>query len=87
MSNKNANGTNKIASNKGRKGPRPIVTVGQLRERLLRELMVKESRKIDRKIGKLVKRQVQLQDKLHTTQCELDRLRGIAAEYAAEGAK
>jgi hypothetical protein len=87
MSNKNANGTNKIASNKGRKGPRPIVTVGQLRERLLRELMVKESRKIDRKIGKLVKRQVQLQDKLHTTQCELDRLRGIAAEYAAEGSK
>jgi hypothetical protein len=90
MSNKNTNGTNKVASNKGRKGPkgpRTILTVAQLRERLLREMMVKESRKIDRKIGKLIKREVQLQDKLHTTQCELDRLRGIAAEYAAEGGK
>jgi len=84
MSNKNANGTNKIASNKGRRGPRPIMTVAMLREKLLREMMVKETRKIERKIGKLVKREVQLKDKLYTTQTQLDSLRTLHAEYAAE---
>lgn len=84
MSNKNANGTNKVASNKGRKGPRPIVTVAQLREKLLKEMMVKEVRKIERKIGKLLKREVQLQDKLYATQTQLDQLKIMRAEYNAE---
>jgi hypothetical protein len=84
MSNKNANGTNKNASNKGRRGPRPIMTVAMLREKLLKEMMVKETRKIERKIGKLLKREVQLKDKLYTTQTQLDSLRTLHAEYAAE---
>jgi hypothetical protein len=84
MSNKNNNGTNKVASNKGRKGPRTILSVAQLREKMLREMMVKETRKIERKIGKLIKREVQLQDKLHSTQTQLDSLRTLHAEYAAE---
>lgn len=87
MSNKNANGTNKVASNKGRKGPRTILSVAQLREKMLREMMVKEVRKIERKIGKLIKREVQLQDKLHTTQTQLDQLKIMRAEYAAEVGK
>jgi len=84
MSNKNANGTNKNASNKGRRGPRPIMTVAMLRVKLLKEMMVKETRKIERKIGKLLKREVQLKDKLYTTQTQLDSLRTLHAEYAAE---
>jgi hypothetical protein len=84
MSNKSNNGTNKVASNKGRKGPRTILSVAQLREKMLREMMVKEVRKIERKIGKLIKREVQLQDKLHTTQTQLDQLKIMRAEYAAE---
>lgn len=84
MSNKNANGTNKNASNKGRRGPRPIMTVAMLREKLLKEMMVKETRKIERKIGKLLKREVQLKDKLYTTQTQLDSLRTLHAEYNAE---
>ena len=84
MKNASNNGTNKSASNKGRKGPRPIMTVAQLREKLLREMMVKETRKIERKIGKLLKREVQLQDKLRTTQMQLDNLKIALAEYNAE---
>ncbi len=84
MSNKSNNGTNKVASNKGRKGPRTIMSVAQLREKMLREMMVKEVRKIERKIGKLIKREVQLQDKLHSTQTQLDQMRTMHAEYNAE---
>ena len=87
MSNKSNNGTNKVASNKGRKGPRTILSVAQLREKMLREMMVKEVRKIERKIGKLIKREVQLQDKLHTTQTQLDQLKIMRAEYSAEVGK
>lgn len=84
MSNKNANGTNKVASNKGRKGPRPIMTVAMLREKLLKEMMVKEVKKIDRKIDKLIRLEVKLKDKLHITQTQLDNYRIMRTEYAAE---
>ena len=84
MSNKCHNGTNKIASNKGRKGPRPIMTVAMLREKLMKEMMVKEVNKIDRKIGKLIRLQQNLQDKIYATQQALDRFRTIRAEYANE---
>lgn len=84
MSNKSNNGTNKNASNKGRRGPRPIMTVAQLREKMLREMLIKEGRKVERKIGKLLKREVQLQDKLRATQTQLDNLRITLAEFNAE---
>jgi DNA-binding protein len=84
MSNKCNNGTNKIASNKGRKGPRPIMTVAMLREKLMKEMMVKEVNKIDRKIGKLIRLQQNLQDKIYSTQQALDRYRMIRAEYTNE---
>ena len=84
MSNKSNNGTNKIASNKGRKGPRPIMTVGMLREKLLKEMMVKETRKIERRIGKLLVVQAKLKDKLSITQTQLENYRIMRDEYAAE---
>jgi hypothetical protein len=86
MKNSSNNGTNNAASKtrKGSRGPRPIVTVAQLRERLLKEMMVKEVRKIERKIGKLLKREVQLKDKLYDTQTQLDNLKILRAEYSAE---
>lgn len=87
MSNKNANGTNKVASNKGRKGPRPIMTVAMLREKMLREMMVKEVRKIERKMSRLVKRERQLEDKLATTIAQIDNLKILHTEYAAEVAR
>ena len=86
MSNKSNNGTNKNASNarKGSRGPRPIMTVAQLREKMLRELMIKEGRKIERKITKLIKRENALKDRLYDTQTALDNLRSTLAEFNAE---
>ena len=86
MSKSNNNGTNKTATNarKGTRGPRPIMTVAQLREKMLREMMVKELRKIDRKIGKMIKREGLLRDKMITTQTQLDNLKIMRTEYAAE---
>ena len=86
MSKSNSNGTNKTASNprKGSRGPRPIMTVAQLREKMLREMMTKELRKIDRKIGKLLKRDAALTMKLDTTRAQLDNLKIMRTEYAAE---
>ena len=84
MNSKNNNGTNKVASNKGRRGPRPIMTVAMLREKMLKELMVKETRKIERKMTKLIRRQRALEVKLDCTRIELDGLREIRAQYDAE---
>jgi hypothetical protein len=84
MSNKSNNGTNKSASNKGRRGPRPIMTVAMLREKLLKELMIKETRKIERKITKLNRRENTLLAKLEATRLELASIREIRAQYDAE---
>jgi hypothetical protein len=85
MSNKsNNNGMNKAASNKGRKGPRPILTVAQLREKMLKEMMVKETRKLERKQAKLLKRNAQLTNKLEANERELEKLQGILHEYRVE---
>ena len=84
MKNATNNGTNKVASNKGRRGPRPIMTVAMLREKMLKELMVKETRKIERKLTKLLKRERTLLAKLDATRLELDGLREIRAQYDAE---
>lgn len=86
MSKSNNNGTNKNAS-KSRKGPRPIMTVAMLREKMLREMMVKEVRKIERKMSRLVKRERQLEEKLATTIAQIDNLRVLHTEYAAEVAR
>ena len=86
MSKSNNNGTNKTAP-KSRKGPRPIMTVAMLREKMLREMMVKEVRKIERKMSRLVKRERQLEDKLATTIAQIDNLKILHTEYAAEVAR
>jgi hypothetical protein len=87
MNSKSNNGTNKIASNKGRRGPRPIMTVGMLREKMLKELMIKETRKIERKMTKLLRRERTLLAKLDATRLELDGIREIRAQYEAEATK
>ena len=84
MNSKSNNGTNNPASNKGRRGPRPIMTVAMLREKLLKELMIKETRKIERKMTKLLKRERTLLAKLDATRIELDGIREIRAQYDAE---
>lgn len=88
MTNKsNNNGSTIRTNNKGRKGPKPIVSVAELRKRLLAEMMVKESRKIDRKIAKLQRRREKLMTQLSSTDTQLDNLKILATEYRAEAAK
>jgi len=55
-----------------------------LREKMLKELMVKETRKIERKLTKLLRRERALMVKLDSTRLELDGLREIRAQYEAE---
>jgi len=55
-----------------------------LREKMLKELMVKETRKIERKMTKLLRRERALSVKLDATRIELDGLREIRAQYDAE---
>lgn len=60
------------------------MTVAALREKLLKEMMVKEVRKIERRIGKLLVVQAKLEDKLSITQTQLENYRIMRDEYAAE---
>lgn len=88
MSNKsNNNGSTTRTTNKSRKGPKPIVSVAELRKRLLAEMMVKESRKIDRKIAKLERKRIRLEVQLSDANTQLDNLKILATEYRAEAAK
>ena len=85
MSNKNAsNGTNKIASNKGRKGPKPIVTVAQLREQLMREMMLKEVKKIEKKLARAATKRNRALMVADRASDEIQKLNGILGEYEKE---
>lgn len=87
MNSKSNNNGSTTRTTKSRKGPKPIVSVAELRKRLLAEMMVKESRKIDRKISKLERKRVNLVASLHSTDTQLDNLRILATEYRNEAAK
>jgi len=85
MKNKNSNGTTKTAtSTKSRKGPRPIMTIAMLREKLLKEMLVKELRKIENKCGKLIRRKQLMQDKVYQMETQIANLQSMRIEYAAE---
>ena len=47
----NGNTTRTTSARKGTRGPRPIQTVAQLRESILRDAVAKELKKIDRKLA------------------------------------
>ena len=86
MKNSNNNGTTKTASNarKGSRGPRPIQTVAQLRENLLRDALAREIRKIDRKIAVNTRKRSAAQARVNDANATLDTLTRIRAEFLAE---
>ena len=84
MSNKSNNGTNKTASNKGRRGPRPIQTVAQLRSQLLREMMVKEVKKVERKMAKISAKRSKAHQTASACTEQLKQLEIILADYKKE---
>ena len=84
MSNKSNNGTNNPASNKSRRGPKPIMTIAQIRESMLRELMIKEVKKIEKKRARIERKK----NKAHAVAAaclkQLNELDTILADYKKE---
>jgi len=86
MKNSNNNGTTKTASNarKGSRGPRPIQTVAQLRENLLRDALAREMRKIDRKLAVESRKRSAAHKRASAATDEMKRLEAIRAEFLRE---
>ncbi|MGA1670546.1 MAG: hypothetical protein ACO39F_06630 [Candidatus Nanopelagicaceae bacterium] len=83
----NNNGSTTRTTNptrKGSRGPRPIQTVAQLRERLLRDAMAKELKKIDRKIATANRVRATAQARVTDANATLATLSKIRAEFLAE---
>lgn len=78
--------SNKSASNRkgckgGPKGPRTILTIKQLREKLLMAAMVKEARKIDKKLIRLDRLKISLRDRLDAADRQVQALAAVRDEY------
>ena len=84
---KNSNTTNPVRTNntrKGSRGPRPIQTVAQLRENLLRDALAREMRKIDRKIAVTTRKRTAAQARVTDANAALEQLQKIRAEFLRE---
>jgi hypothetical protein len=80
-SNSNNGSTTRTAS---RKGPKPIQTLAQLRESILRDALTKEMKKIDRKIATETRKRSVAQRRVNDANATLDNLNRIRAEFLAE---
>ena len=86
MANATNNGsTTRTNNTKGsRRGPRPIQTVAQLRENLLRDALTREMRKIDRKIAVHERKRKIAHQRAADATSALDALAKIRAEFLRE---
>jgi len=83
----NKNGSTTRTTNptrKGSRGPRPIQTIAQLRERLLRDAIAKELKKIDRKIATANRVRSTAQTRITDADAAIANLTKIRAEFLAE---
>lgn len=60
------------------------MTIKMLREKLLKEMLVKELRKIENKYGKLLRRKQLMQDNVYNLETQLENLKAMRIEYASE---
>ena len=67
-----------------RRGPRPIQTVAQLKENLLRDALAREIRKIDRKLNAASKRRAAAHQRADAATQEMKRLEAIRADFLRE---
>lgn len=82
MNSKNSNGS--TIRTPSRKGPRPIQTVAQLRENLLRDALAKEMKKIDRKIAVCERKRKVAHQRAADATSALDTLNKLRAEFLRE---
>ena len=90
MKNTNSNGTTKTASKTRKGGPRgkrEILTPAQLREKLLRTMMLKEQRKVDAKLARVQRRLDKMRDRLETLTATRNQLLDLSEQYGAELSK
>lgn len=78
----NNNGSTTRTTN--RKGPRPIQTVAQLKENLLRDALAREIRKIDRKLKSATSRRAAANARAQSANAEIQRLEQIRADFLRE---
>lgn len=81
---KNSNNNGSTTRTPSRKGPKPIQTVAQLKENLLRDALAKEIKKIDRKIAVETRKRSAAQRRAADSTRALDSLAQIRADFLRE---
>jgi hypothetical protein len=85
MATTNNNASTTRTNNKGsRKGPRPIQTVAQLKENLLRDALAKEIKKIDRKLSVANRKRAAANARANDATRMIDELNRIRADFLRE---
>lgn len=86
MANATNNGsTTRTNNTKGsRRGPRPIQTVAQLKENLLRDALAKEIKKIDRKLSVESRKRAAANARANAANAAIQRLEQIRADFLRE---
>jgi uncharacterized membrane-anchored protein len=81
-----ANNANIVKNNpaSNRRGPKPIQTVAQLRDNLLRDALAKELRKIDKRIATATRKRKVAHDRANDATKVIDSLTKLRAEFIAE---
>lgn len=84
MANANTTASTTRTANKGRRGPRPIQTVAQLKENLLRDALAKEIKKIDRKLSAATKKRAAAHARASDATKVIDQLTAVRADFIRE---
>lgn len=84
MKNSNANGNTTRTTNGKTKGPKPIQTLAQLKENILRDALAKEVKKIDKVLDRAEKQRRIAHAKVRAADETIQRIGLIRAEFLRE---
>lgn len=84
MKNSNANANTNRTTNGKTKGPKPIQTVAQLKENILRDALAKEVKKIDKVLDRAEKQRRIAHAKVRAADETIQRISAIRAEFLRE---
>lgn len=84
MKNSNANANTNRTTNGKTKGPKPIQTLAQLKENILRDALAKEVKKIDKVLDRAEKQRRIAHAKVRAADETIQRISAIRAEFLRE---
>lgn len=84
MANANTVKMNPASSKGSRRGPKPIQTVAQLRDNLLRDALAKELRKIDKRLATASRKRAAAHARANDATKVIDSLTKLRAEFISE---